>query len=24
TFSEEFHSILHRQAMAGRDSADKE
>ncbi|AVF94759.1 protein TolQ [Vibrio diabolicus] len=23
TFSEEFHSILHRQAMAGRDSADK-
>ncbi|MDL2045223.1 Tol-Pal system subunit TolQ, partial [Vibrio parahaemolyticus] len=22
--SEEFHSILHRQAMAGRDSADKE
>ncbi|MGR5322730.1 protein TolQ [Vibrio sp. DNB22_17_1] len=24
TFSEEFHSILHRQAMAGRDSASKE
>ncbi|CAM2734562.1 protein TolQ [Vibrio mytili] len=24
TFSEEFHSILHRQAMAGRDIADKE
>ncbi|MBS9862856.1 protein TolQ [Vibrio alginolyticus] len=24
TFSEEFHSILHRQAMAGRDCADKE
>ncbi|MGY5772145.1 protein TolQ [Vibrio antiquarius] len=24
TFSEEFHSILHRQAMAGRDSVDKE
>ncbi|MFH4855123.1 protein TolQ [Vibrio diabolicus] len=24
TFSEEFHSILHRQAMAGRESADKE
>ncbi|YCO02692.1 protein TolQ [Vibrio sp. VNB-15] len=24
TFSEEFHSILHRQAMAGRDSANKE
>ncbi len=24
TFSEEFHSILHRQVMAGRDSADKE
>ncbi len=24
TFSEEFHSILHRQAMAGRDSAHKE
>ena len=24
TFSEEFHSILHRQAMAGRDRADKE
>lgn len=24
TFSEEFHSILHRQAMAGRDAASKE
>ncbi|MGR5194953.1 protein TolQ [Vibrio rotiferianus] len=24
TFSEEFHSILHRQAMAGRDGSDKE
>lgn len=24
TFSEEFHSILHRQAMAGRDTASKE
>nr|WP_216612082.1 protein TolQ [Vibrio sp. RE86] len=24
TFSEEFHSILHRQAMAGRDAANKE
>jgi biopolymer transport protein TolQ len=24
TFSEEFHSILHRQAMSGRDSAHKE